>query len=81
MARCYHYSDRLIEDDFQDTIEMLHRIGNSDPFYTDEFGDTAFHRFLGPTSAFDWLRQNEQIELASLSPKETYEPIAYRVLY
>jgi len=63
-------SNQSIEKDFQKTIELLSNQGDCDPFLTNQYGQTVFHIYTGPTSSLRWLRQQEQLELAQMSVKE-----------
>lgn len=64
----HHVSNRPIWDDFQDTLEALYTIGNSDPFDTDACGSTAFHDFFGFDASYRWLRQKKKRNL-QICPK------------
>lgn len=67
------------EPTYQVTLEVLYTMGNCDPFHTNADEETVFHAFLGLSTAYNWLKQQEQLELASLSTKETYDLQAHRI--
>jgi hypothetical protein len=77
--RCQQNSRGLINKDFQDTMEVLVAMGESDPFHADQYGRNTFHLFHGPSSTYSWLKHHEQTGLACLSTQERYEILEQRL--
>jgi hypothetical protein len=69
-SRFHCQSSQPIQEDFQETIELLREKGDCDPFLADQFGRTALDIYSGPTSSLLWLRQQDQDEIAQMSVKE-----------
>ena len=52
--------------------------GGSDPFCKDQFDLTTFHMLNGSTKIWQWLRREEEIQIASIATEELHDLLAFR---
>ena len=64
-------------DDFHNSMVALVE-GGSDPFFQDQYIRTALHSFNGPTSSLRWLKRQEALAMAELSPQEFADLLSLR---
>lgn len=77
MTSTHYESNTPIEEDLYDTVKAL-AAGGSDPFSKDQFDLTTFHILDGSTTTWQWLRREEEIQIANTATEELHDMLAFR---